>query len=330
MKEVFLDILAPILIMVALGAIIRRRFGLDLTTLNRLNIYLFVPAFIFDKVVSSHLPWQAMGGIFLLTVAHVALLGAVTLAAGLLVGAGRRTLAAVLLAVMFYNSGNIGLPLAELAFPAWRAAHTGRDGAAVQAFVLMAQNLLTFTLGLAVAVWGGATAGGQGLRMLFRMPMVPALAAALVVRWLTRGNPQELPAFLSATLRYLGSALVPVALVTLGAQIASNRRRPRWGPVSAVLVLRLLYAPVQMLALLWVLGRIMPPAGSPSPLSMFNLWPWPAQLMVLTAAVPTAVNTLLLTLELEGEADLAADAVFWTTICSGITLTGWLIFVRAW
>jgi predicted permease len=59
-----------------------------------------------------------------------------------------------------------------------------------------------------------------------------------------------------------------------------------------------------------------------------DLWPWPAELLVLTASVPTAVNTLLLTLELGGDAQLSADCVFWTTVCSCVTITGWLIFLR--
>jgi len=50
--------------------------------------------------------------------------------------------------------------------------------------------------------------------------------------------------------------------------------------------------------------------------------------LILTASVPTAVNTLLLTLELGGDADLAADTVFWSTIFSCFTITGWLIVIR--
>ena len=39
-----------------------------------------------------------------------------------------------------------------------------------------------------------------------------------------------------------------VALVTLGAQLAVKPRWPRWRPVSVVLFVRLLWAPVQMAA----------------------------------------------------------------------------------
>jgi predicted permease len=63
-------------------------------------------------------------------------------------------------------------------------------------------------------------------------------------------------------------------------------------------------------------------------LGPLDLWAWPAELLILTAAVPTAVNTLLLTMELDGDSILAADCVFWTTVFSFVTIAGWLVAVR--
>jgi predicted permease len=147
------------------------------------------------------------------------------------------------------------------------------------------------------------------------------LAAALGARvWLDGAPGRVLPTLVAKPTELLSAGLVPVALVTLGAQLAVRPRWPRWKPVSLVLFLRLIYAPAQMAALLWgfhVLGW-----------RALDLWPWPAELLILTAAVPTAVNTLLLTLELDGDAALAADCVFWTTVLSCVTLTGWLVALR--
>jgi predicted permease len=53
----------------------------------------------------------------------------------------------------------------------------------------------------------------------------------------------------------------------------------------------------------------------------FGLWPWPGAMLIVAAAGPTAVNTLLLALEMKGDAELAADCVFWTTLLSGVTVT---------
>src|SRR5688572_3439379 len=320
---ILLNILAPILIMIGLGAVLRWKFKIDLGTLSKLNIYLLVPGFVFDKVSTSSLPWNRMGGIVTISIVQVVTLGLIVWGVGRVFGVARKTLAAVALAVMFYNSGNYGLPLAELAFPS-RGGH--RDGAAVQAFVLMTQNVLGYTLGLAIAASAHGTNIGASLLRVFRMPVLPALIAALLARWWLQSDPSHtLPVAISKTAQYISAALVPIALATLGAQLASKPRWPRWKPVGMVLVLRLLFGPVQMALLLWgfhLLGW--------SALDLWGADGWPAELLILTASVPTAVVTLLLTLELEGDTDLAADCVFWTTIFSCVTITLWLVVLRWW
>jgi len=321
---VFLDILGiltPILLMVACGVVLRWKFRLDLGTLSKLNIYLFVPAFVFEKVSTSTLTWGSMGGIVAITVLQVLTLGLVVAGIGKALRVQRKTLAAVALAVMFYNSGNYGLPLADLAF--------SRDGAAVQAFVVLSQNVLTFTVGLAIAVWAGSGGFAKGILTLLRLPVLPTLVAALSAKWWMSLDPpnHQLPRALMDTARYIANGMVPIALVTLGAQLASNPRWPRWRPIALVLVLRLVFGPIQMIGLLWGLHRLAVWQGGGVWGSM-DLWPWPAQLLCLTAAVPTAVNTLLLTMELDGDADLAADCVFWTTVFSCVTIAAWLVAIK--
>jgi len=319
MRDIFLNILGPILVLVALGAVMRRKFRIDVGSLSKLNIYLFVPAFVFDKVSNSSLDWAKMGGIVGVSVLQVATLGLIVWGLGRAMRIERKTLAAIAMAVMFYNSGNYGLPLAKLAY---------RDrGAEVQAFVLMTQNVLTFTIGLAIAASAHHGGMGKGFAKLMRLPVLPTLAAALLARAYLNGHPERhLPLLISEPARFLADGLVPIALVTLGAQLAANPRWPRWRPVSMVLVLRLLFGPVQMIGLLWGLHWVAGRFGGFW--RTMDLWPWPAPLLIVTASVPTAVNTLLLTLELEGDADLAADCVFWTTVCSALSIAAWLVGVR--
>src|SRR3954467_318682 len=155
--DILLTILAPILIMIAIGAALRWRLRIDVATLGKLNIYLFVPVYVFEYVSNSKLKWEQMLGIFGITVLQVVTLGVFIWLIGRALRISRNTLAAIALAVMFYNSGNYGLPLAQLAYPARTGEH---NGAAVQAFVMMAVNLLTFTVGMAIAA--AAHHGGIG------------------------------------------------------------------------------------------------------------------------------------------------------------------------
>lgn len=319
-KNILLDILAPILLMVLLGAVLRWKFKLDMSTLSKLNIYIFTPAFVFHKVSTSQLALNEMAGVVILTIVQVAILGILVWGIGIALHINPKTLAAIAMGVMFYNSANYGLPLAELAFP--RSAGVGRDGGEVQAFVLLTQNLLTFTVGLCIAAWAGSGNIFGGMKTVFRLPIIPALLAGLLARWWAKsGEGHAIPIFIGETGRYLAGGLVPMALTTLGAQLATNPRWPRWRPISMVLFLRLVYGPIQMGLILFTIHWF--------GWGQADMWPWPAQTLILTAAVPTAVNTLLLTLELNGDADLAADCVFWTTIFSMVTITIWLVIVKS-
>lgn len=310
-SRILLDIIAPILLMIGVGALAQWKFRLDLATLSKLNIYVFVPAFVFDRVSGSNLPWQQMGGVAIICIVQCIMLLLMVLPVCKLMKFDRKVSAAVVMAVMFYNSGNYGLPLADLAY--------AEQGAAVQTFVLLTQNVLTFTIGLSIAAYAGTGDLARGILKILRMPVLPVLAAALFARWYAEGDQSRLPVLIAKTTGYLGDALVAFALLTLGAQLASKPRWPRWKPIGTVVVLRLVFGPIQMAVMLYLFHL----AGWKAT----ELWPWPAEMLIVTAATPTAVNTLLLTMECEGDVDLAADCVFWTTVTSCITIALWLLIV---
>ena len=79
------------------------------------------------------------------------------------------------------------------------------------------------------------------------------------------------------------------------------------------MVLKLVVLPLITAAFVWAL----------------DMWPWPGVLLILAAAAPTAINTLVLALELDGDAETAADIVFWTTVGSSITVAIVLALLRA-
>ena len=305
------DVLLPIVVMIALGALLRRAFAIDVNTLVKINLYGLLPAFIFRYVATSRLEGEAMGGIVVAVAATTVLAGLGVWVLGR--GARRATTIATVMAVTIQNCGNYGVPLAILTY--------GETGGQVQTFVLASQNLLTFTLGVLLA---GAAAGGglgQATRRMLAMPMPYALAAGLAARPVLGGEP--LPVWLDEATKFLGAGLVPVALLTLGAQLAVAPRWPRWGPTSAALAGRLLAGPLLMAGLLG-LARVVWPGGMLDLLGTVV-----GDVLIVTAAVPTGVNTLLLTLEMKGDEALAADAVFWTTLASAASVPATILLVRS-
>jgi predicted permease len=318
---ILFDILGPILVLVLLGAWTRWRFKIDVGSLSKLNIYLFVPAFFFDHVVNSNLALGQALGVVLATVLQVAILGGLVWLIGRAAGASRGTIAAMAMCVMFYNSGNYGLALSDLAYPAGTSGE--HNGPAAQAFVVFCQNFLNFSVGLAIAGSAGGGSMRDNIRAFLRMPTLYTITVALLARW-WRVEGHDLPKIITSSIEYLSKGLVPVALVTLGAQLAVKPRWPRWKPVAFVLATRLVYAPLQMIGLLFGAHLLIQGRSN-----VADLWPWPAENLVLTAGVPTAVNTLLVTLEMGGDAELTADCVFWTTVFSAVTITAWLIVIRS-
>ncbi|QNN22755.1 AEC family transporter [Planctomycetales bacterium ZRK34] len=292
MQHILMSVLAPVLVIVAIGAVVQRWRRMNVKTLVQLNLYLFVPAFLYVRISQSTLSWTHIGGAALTvfgTIAVMALPIYYTLRTRRAAG---NTIAAVVVGGLFFNAGNFGIPVAELAF--------GKPGGEVQALVVLFMNTSIFLLGyVALALAQGH--GAKAALGYFKLPMIYAITAAFAVRE-TGYAP---PAWVTTALQTIAGGMVPVALVTLGAQLVTRARWPRWKLIVPVMSLKLLIMPAVTAAIVWALG----------------LWPWPGAQLILASAGPTAINTLLLTIELDGDAETAADCVFWTTLFCGITVT---------
>ena len=93
MREILLDILAPILLMVFFGAVMRWKFTVDLGASARSTSISSSPAFVFNKLTNSFLSWADMGGIIALTVIQARTLGLTVSGIGRALQVPRKTLA---------------------------------------------------------------------------------------------------------------------------------------------------------------------------------------------------------------------------------------------
>jgi predicted permease len=311
--DIFVNVILPILVMVGLGAAIQRAWPMDIATLARLNIYLFVPAFLFVRVSESKLSWGDMGGIAAAVLVPMVLLTVLLYGLMRWRGASASTMAVIITGGLIFNAGNFGIPVAELMYeqhgtliPGMRA--TG-DGPAVQALVVMMSNLMIWLVGLVILSLAQGHSWQRAVANYFKLPMVYVLAAALLVRQMQ----WKVPMWLDYPLRTVAVGVVPLALVTLGAQLARRGRLPNPRMVVPVLGIKLLLLPAVTAGYVWATG----------------LWPWPGAQLVIASAAPTAVNTLLITLEVKGDAEQAADCVFWTTLVSAATATIVIVWVLA-
>ena len=232
-SQIIYVVSAPIFLLMGVGFLLQKRLGFDIRTLTRLNFWVFVPAFLFVRVLESQLSSHDIA----LVVGHFLILGAVLFALtwqiARLIGAEKGLQRAMTSSVIFYNAGNYGVPAAQLAF--------GAAGLAIQSIVMMMQNTTNFTIGL--GLHAGAKMGSRKrdtLRAIWRLPMLQTLSVALL--WRFSGWPLPLP--LNTAVHYLSDGLVPIALITLGAQMATLKSFRLDLPIALTLFLRLIIAPI--------------------------------------------------------------------------------------
>ncbi len=295
---ILVHIILPVFALIGVGMLLDRVFKLDLTTLSRLNFYVFVPALVLVRLLDSRLDGDLIGLVILFNLVHMALLLALC---WLVFGWGelRRDRPLLTAAALFNNSGNYGIPFAQLAF--------GDLGVQVMALVLVFQNVTSFTLGLWLlgderARWR------ERLLNVLKAPVLYAVGAALLLNALHL----ELPGSIYFPLGQLANGLVPIALLTLGVQLSRVRLGGQVGALTAASAMRLIVAPLLALGLAWVW-----PGG------LEQVFP----VLICAAALPVAVNVYILAMEYRRRPELASLIVFWSTLVSAVTLTAWLVMV---
>lgn len=279
--------------MIAAGWILDRRYKLDLDSLVKLNFNLFVPVFIFVKVVEATLDGGEALTILAFTGYVIASMCLLTMVTAKVRGLSSKDRIAMQLATMFYNCGNFGIPVTALAYP--------EMGPKVQVFALMAMNMSVFTIGMTLArkQGEGASQGWwRNVTAILKQPPVYGVLFAVPVRLL------DLPVtewqFIWKPLDYIAGGLVAIATVTLGVQLSKTKPPSFRGGLGWAVAIRLIGGPLVALGLVWLLdfrGDF-------------------AAVLILGAASPTAVNTALLAHEFKGNSAFAAAAVFYSTLIS--------------
>jgi len=302
--EICISVVAPIFVLVAVGAWLERRFDLDVNTLTKLNFYVFVPGLIFTAIVKARIDWSSMLTVAVFQVVLILVLLIINGGIGKLLRLPQGLASAFLMATIFCNSGNFGIPLVRLAFP-----ENPETAVSYQAIQVMVQNFLTFTLGLLIVGHGRARIA-DSLKATLRLPFVYVIAAALLVKRFD--VPVMQWPILWEPLSHAAGGLVAVALLTLGVQMAKTPRVNHKGLLTVANFLRLAIAPLVAFALV----------------RLFGITGMVAKLLVIAAAAPSAVNTVLVALEFENEPDFAASAVFYSTVFSAVTVAVTVFLVR--
>ena len=244
------EVLFPLFFITALGFLVGRRMKPDLAQANKLNMDVFVPALVFAALANK--AFEVAAFLPLIVASTFMVVGAGLAGWGLARATGMqaRTLVPPM---MFNNCGNLGLPLAVLAF--------GELALAPMVVMFMVSNLIHFSFG----AW--LLDHRVRFHMLWRVPSVMATLLGLSVS-LTQF--EVWPPLLTA-IRMLGEISVPLMLFGLGVRLADARisavgvgvfgalARPLVGLALSWIVLQFIDLPAREQALVLVFGAL-PPA----------------------------------------------------------------------
>lgn len=295
---------APVFLMLVIGWIMRRSGALKPeadASILRLGVNVFYPALIADTILGND-ALRHFGNVLLPAAvgAGTTLLGfGVAMLAGLLIGLPRpkaaRTFA---FSVGLQNYGFIAIPLVQVLF--------GRAALGVQ---------FTFTLGVELVLWSvgvwllSGHRGNGTWRAILTAPVI-AIVVSTAVNYFAGAN--WLPGFGRTSLQWLGGCTFPSQIILTGAVLADVMRRLEPGPwIKAMLLgnlVRLAVLPVLIIALGAVLGGTMELK----------------HVIIVQAAMPSAMIPVILVKHYEGEVNLATWIVTTTTALGFFTIPLWL------
>ena len=212
--QIISDNILPLLVFVAIGYFLDRRFTLDVTSLTKLTFYIVLPSFIFYSIYVAKID---------LTMLNVFLMSFVQ---------------------MFLN-GNIGIALIALVFGNAPYLIDGEapylaEASACATIMLVQMNMSLNTLGLYQAGKGKLTPR-DALSVVFHMPVIYTLVTVFAIKFSGFDMTQL---FLWPVFENCANALVAIVMIALGMQI--HRSTLSFGDLDAWIgcFIRLVIGPI--------------------------------------------------------------------------------------
>ncbi len=297
--EILTTVTLPIVVLMALGWLIQKKLVLDVGTLSKLLLNVILPCALFHFLTTAELPLREVWPTVWFTIIQFFALTAIGWAIAALLRVEKTLQPVIGVAVAFANTGNFGMPVAQLTFPPDYLLH--------QTMVVSLHSILIIPF--CVLALGSRNSGvGQSIRALLTSPLILSVAAGLLIK----GFEFELPQLISYPVKLVSGAYISIALFTLGAQLAETRFSLSHGLVWLGVGMKMLLAP----ALTWGF------------LFMTGIEPQLTNLLVVAAAAPVGVLLAIFCTEYRRGAEMAGALVLVSTVLSPLIVSAWIWLVR--
>lgn len=283
----------PIGIIVLIGYLVQIKYQLDRATLAKLMINYIMPVFIFMNLYEAGLDFSLLGSVFLFLIIFALLTFTATTILSRLMGLDKGHTVLFRNSNLFYNAGNYGVPVNDLVF------RSDPFAMSIQIMIVVFQNMFAFSYGI-FSLSAENVGKFKALLNYFRMPIFYGLSLGLIFNYFNIGMP--LP--VTTSFEYISDAMIGMVVFILGAQIAGIKFNNLRVSSAVASVSRLVGGPVLALLLLW----------------LFNVEGVVAQAIMITAAMPAAVNSSVIAEQYSDDPEYAAEAVMFSTLFSAVTV----------
>ena len=296
MLHLLLTTLLPIILLIALGTLLRVRGFLPDTFwpgAERLSYYVLLPSLFLHGLATANLdgvPVLGMVGVLMLSTLAGALL--LVLYQGVAQHDGADFTSVFQGGVRFNNY--IGATLAAGIYGSAGIALAAVANAAIVPLV----NLLCVLVFARFSARHGSPWGI--VRAIFANPLIIGCAGGLLLRVSGIG----LPAGLEPTVKALGQAALPLGLLCVGAALGGARLGQQAAPLLAASLFKFLVMPITT----WGLCRLLGLSGQA------------AVVAVLFQALPTASSSYVMARQMGGNAPLMATIIALQTVAAAVTL----------
>lgn len=289
--RILADVLAPVFLIVAAGAVLESRRPIDTQTLSSLAYWVLGPAFVFDLIVGAEIDRDLVVRLAVAGLAGMAAAGGLAALATRATGSSGPVVAATALTAAYGNVGNTGLAVSAFAF--------GERVLPIATVLMLVINVTGIATGVGLASTRDRSPIGAALAGL-RAPMTLAVVPSVLVNVVD----VDPPLLVSRPLGLLSDALIPIMLLSLGAQLVRTGVPRVSTDIGISIGAKLLVAPLAAAVVAGLLGLEGEAFG----------------VVVIQSAMPAAVFTSVVATQEDLEPDRVVAALVLGTIVAIPTL----------
>ena len=277
-----LETVVPVFLIILLGFLIGKFKKINVGPLVDLLVYVTVPALIVSSITKSSLSVADFFTVALSAAGVIIILG---ILAFFLFKAFHSTSRGLYLPLTIGNSGYLGYPIALLAF--------GAEGLSRAVVFDVVNSLFLYSIG----IW--LIHEKKDFREMFKIPLLYAVLLGIGLNLFSI----QIHPVIAKPLEMVGSITIPLALLVLGYKLTEVRVKAFLVGIGASLF-RIIGGFLAALLLV----------------SLFSISGVSRNIVLLEAAMPSAVMTLILCQKYRRDADAVASVVFLSTVLSIISI----------